>query len=127
MASPQKKEPENKFFISTKNQIRDRIIIHDNPNIPKEGVSLGLNGIMFLAKPNVEIDIPRAVRRMLDTRVYTQTAYDDDGMAQSRDVPRITYTLVKENVGRDGGGLDRDEDEAGGQDNTLSSLNAAIV
>lgn len=86
------------YFISPKGHVRDRIIIHESQKIPKEGQILSLNGYAFLAKPGVEIDIPRPVRTMLDTRIETETIQDENGKTYTRNIPRITYTLVKEGV-----------------------------
>lgn len=86
------------FFINSKGHIRDRIILHESQKIPKEGQFIGLNGYAFLAKPGVEIDIPRPVRTMLDTRIETETIQDDNGKSFTRNIPKITYTLVKEGV-----------------------------
>jgi hypothetical protein len=89
--------PEN-FFKSPVGHPRDRIIVHPSMEIPKEGLFLSLNGFAFLVKPGVEIDLPRPVRLMLDTRIKTETIQGDDGKDYTRDIPRITYTLVKEGV-----------------------------
>jgi hypothetical protein len=89
--------PEN-YFSSPAGHPRDRIIIHENAEIPKGGMFISLNGFAFLAQPGVEIDIPRPVRKMLDTRIRTETVYAQDGTTHSRNIPRITYTLVKEDV-----------------------------
>jgi hypothetical protein len=105
MANEKQKNAEKaKYFISPIGHIRDRIIIHENPDFPKEGLSLGLNGFHFLAKPGVEIDIPRPVRKMLDTRVITTSTQGQDGVVYTRNIPRVSYTLIKENVGKDGKG-----------------------
>ncbi len=98
MAAPktdQEKHPEN-YFISPKGHIRDRIIINESPDIPKGGVFMSLNGYAFNAQPGVEIDLPRPVRLMLDTRIRTETTYDRDGKAYTKDIPRVTYRMVKE-------------------------------
>lgn len=89
--------PEN-YFITPEGHIRDRIIIHESMEIPKEGLFLSLNGYPFLAKPGVEIDIPRPVRLMLNTRIKTETIQGADGKDHVRHIPRVTYTLVKEGV-----------------------------
>ena len=96
----QELHPEN-YFINPKGHKRDRIVIHDNPKIPKEGQFISLNGYGFLAKPGAEIDLPRPVRQMLDTRIETDTQQDDNGKNYVRDIPRITYTLIKEDVTAD--------------------------
>lgn len=92
----------DQFFSSPAGHIKDRIIIHDNQKLPREGLFISLNGYGFLAKAGVEIDIPRPVRLMLDTRIETETLQADDGnggMKQfTRDIPRVTYTLIKEGV-----------------------------
>jgi hypothetical protein len=92
----------DQFFSSPAGHIRDRIIIHESQKIPREGLFISLNGFSFLAKPGVEIDLPRPVRLMLDTRVETETIQADDGMGGmkefTRNIPRVTYTLIKEGV-----------------------------
>jgi hypothetical protein len=93
----QEAHPE-KYFNNPEGHIRDRIIIHESERLPKEGLFISLNGYPFLAKPGVPVDIPRPVRRMLDTRIETQTIQDDNGKDYTRDIPRITYTLLVENV-----------------------------
>lgn len=99
-----KKNPE-KYFTGPDGHIRDRIIINQTPDIPSEGVFVSLNGFAYLAKPGVEIDIPRPIRTMLDTRIKTDTiqVQNPDGSYRSteRDMPRITYILIKENVGKE--------------------------
>jgi hypothetical protein len=89
--------PEN-YFTNPVGHPRDRIIIHESMEIPKEGLFLSLNGFPFLARPGIEIDLPRPVRLMLDTRIKTETIQGEDGKDYRRNIPRITYTLVKENV-----------------------------
>ncbi len=86
------------IFTSPQGHIRDRIIIHESAKIPREGIFLSLNGYPFLAKAGVEIDTPRPIREMLDTRIETETFQEDDGTQHVRNIPRITYTLVKAGV-----------------------------
>ena len=97
----QERHPEN-YFTSPAGHPRDRIIIHESAEIPKEGVFLALNGYTFMAKPEVEIDLPRPVRLMLDTRIRTETRTTDDGKGNTvhhtRNIRRVPYTLIKENV-----------------------------
>jgi hypothetical protein len=91
------KNPEE-YFNSPQGHIRDKIIIHEGLDIPKEGMFISLNGFPFLAKPGVEIDIPRPVRKMLDTRIITVTSHDENGKEYTKDIRRVNYTLVKEGV-----------------------------
>ena len=93
----QEKHPEN-YFTTPAGHPRDRIIIHESKDIPKEGLFISLNGYPFLAKPGIEIDLPRPVRLMLDTRIQTEITQGEDGKEYRRNIPRITYTLVKEGV-----------------------------
>jgi hypothetical protein len=90
----------DQFFTSSKGKVRDRIIIHESSKIPREGQFVSLNGVAFLIKPGHEIDLPRPVRLMLDTLVETETIQQDDGQGgmkdHTRNIPRITYTMVKE-------------------------------
>ena len=62
-----------------------------------------MNGFPFLAKPGVEIDIPRPVRNMMDTRITTITSHDENGKEYTKDIKRINYTLVKEAVNVEAG------------------------
>lgn len=89
--------PDTTHFVSPEGHIRDRIIIHESQKIPKEGLFISLNGYAFLAKPGTEIDLPRPVRVMLDSCVETETI-QEDGKNFTRNIPRVTYTLVKEGV-----------------------------
>jgi len=93
----QEKHPEN-YFISPVGHIRDRILIHESQDLPKEGIYMALNGFSFLAKAGHEIDLPRPVRMMLDTRIKTELIQGEDGKDYTRNIPRITYTLIKEGV-----------------------------
>ena len=93
------RNPQN-FFTGPTGHPKDRIIIHESLDIPKEGQIMGLNGYMFLAKPGIAIDLPRPVREMLDTRIVTVTTTGDDGKEYKRDMKRVNYTLVKEDVDR---------------------------
>ena len=89
--------PEN-YFTSPTGHVRDRIRIHESSKIPREGQFVSLNGFAFLARPGEEIDLPRPVRQMLDTRIETETIFGEDGKYYKRNIQRITYTLIKEGV-----------------------------
>ena len=95
--SEEERHPE-RFFTNPNGHIRDRIIIHQSSKIPKQGQFVSLNGYSFLIKPGEEIDLPRPVRLMLDTRVETESIQGEDGKTYSRNIPRFTYTLIKEGV-----------------------------
>ena len=113
----EEKSPE-KFFNSPIGHIRDRIVIHPSMEIPKEGLFLSLNGFGFLIKPGQEIDLPRPVRLMIDTRIKTETIQGDDGKEYTRDIPRFTYTLIKEGVNIPS--PEAIEDEKAREDKTLT-------
>lgn len=117
MSRGSKPVEESPKFETPFGHVRDRIIIHPNPKVPKEGVFISLNGYPFQVKPGVEIDIPRPVRLMLDTLIETETNYGDDGKQYTRDIPRITYTIVKEgiNLNVEGEVIDGVEQKAAGQ------------
>jgi len=91
------------FFDSPVGHIRDRIIINPSPEIPKFGQFVSLNGFPFQIVPGKEIDLPRPVRLMLDTRIKTETHQEGDETF-TQDIPRFTYTLIKAgvNVGENG-------------------------
>jgi hypothetical protein len=93
----QERHPEN-YFTSPAGHPRDRIRIHESAEFPKGGLFFALNGYAFMAKPEVEIDLPRPVRLMLDTLYRTETIQDTTGATQSRNIRRVTYTLIKEDV-----------------------------
>ena len=88
----QEKNPD-KYFNSPQGHIRDRIIISDSADIPREGIFISLNGFAFLAKPGVEIDLPRPVRLMLDTRIKTEVV-QVDGKDHVRHIKRFAYQIV---------------------------------
>lgn len=96
-----RKKEEGEHFESPAGHIKDRIILHQTENIPKEGQFISLNGFAYLIKAGVEIDVPRPVRQMLDTRIQTVTTQDAEGREYTRDVPRFTYTLIKEGINVD--------------------------
>jgi len=89
-----------KKFISPKGHIRDRIRIHQTPEIPKQGIFISLNGYAFQVSPEKEIDIPRPVRLMMDTLKYTDILKDPEtGEEYEQTRLRYPYTLIKEDVG----------------------------
>ena len=63
MARGSKEIEESLKFDGPTGHIRDRIIVHQNPDIPKEGIFLSLNTYPFQIKPGEEIDIPRRYDR----------------------------------------------------------------
>lgn len=87
-----------KYFTGPEGHIRDKISIHEHESIPKEGLFVSLNGYAFLIQPGVEIDIPRPLRKMLDTCIERRTLQDGTGKPYTKDIPRVTYTLIKEDV-----------------------------
>lgn len=99
MTAPKNRSvPADTHFVSPEGCIRDRIVVHESSEYPKEGLFVSLNGFPFLIKANEEIDLPRPVRLMMDTRIKTETVQGDDGKDHHRNIPRITYTLIKEGV-----------------------------
>lgn len=99
---------------------RDRIIVNESSDVPKEGQFVSLNGYSFLIKPGHAVDIPRPVRLMLDTRIRTEIKQDDDGKEYRRDIPRITYQLIQENVGM------QETDTGEGSDNIDEGVNSVF-
>lgn len=85
-------------FNSPANAIRDRIILHQTAEMPKTGAFISLNGYAFQVKPGTEIDIPRPVRLMMDTLIYTDMVQEEDGTKYFRDRPRYPYTLIQAGV-----------------------------
>jgi hypothetical protein len=101
MATAIKKKDMN-LFVTPEGHPRDRIVIHESPEVPREGIFIALNGYSFLAKAGVPIDLPRPVREMLDTRIKTETQMVDDGnghmISHIRNMPRMTYSIVQLDV-----------------------------
>lgn len=93
----QEKHPEN-YFVSPVGHLRDRIKIHESAEFPKGGLFFALNGYAFMAQPEVEIDLPRPVRQMLDTLIRTETVQDKAGVIHTRNIRRVTYDLLKEDI-----------------------------
>ena len=89
--------PEN-YFVNPDGHIKDRILVHENADIPSEGLFVGLNGVQYLLKPGHEIELPRPIRGVLDSCIETKTFQDGNGKSYTRDIPRVTYTLLKEGV-----------------------------
>jgi len=87
-------------FVSPEGHIRDRIIVQQTAEIPREGQFIGLNGFPFQVEPGVEVDIPRPVRMMLDTLYYTDLIQDEQGGEYTRKRLRFPYTLIQEGVNR---------------------------
>ena len=86
------------YFRHPRGHIRDRVILHETPNSPKEGQFIGLNGFPFQVQYNKELDLPRPVIEMLRTRVQTTSHTEADGTETVRNIPRFNLTIVKENV-----------------------------
>lgn len=99
----------DKYFTSPIGHPRDRIVLAETEKMPKDGVFLSLNGYAFLAKPNVEIDIPRPVRLMLDTRTETQSVKGDDGKVYTRNIKRFPYQIIQLDVKPEGQPASKEE------------------
>ena len=104
MAAPKTDQERNpdKYFASPAGHPKDRIVLHETAEATKGGRFFSLNGFPFLAQSGVEIDVPRPVRKMLDTLIRTENVTHDDGtgklVRESRNVPRFPYVLVKEGI-----------------------------
>ena len=88
------------FFTGAKGHPVDKIIINESPDCPKEGRFFSLNGHAYNAPEGIEIEIPRPVRDMLDTRIETQSRQASDGKNYSKDIKRVTYRLIEEDIYR---------------------------
>jgi hypothetical protein len=86
------------YFSGPKGHPKDRIVIHEAVDIPREGMFISLNGYPYLIKPGEEVDVPRPVRDMLDTRIVTITSHDESGKEYTKDIKRVNYTLIKQDV-----------------------------
>ena len=103
MAPKKEGSKEPKKFIDGTGHIRDRIILHQTADIPKQGAFVSLNGYAYQIKPGFEVDIPRPVRKMIDLCVVTELIQDTDDKGNreeyTRNRPRYPYTLIAEDVG----------------------------
>jgi len=104
-AKTDKERHPDQWFDSPVGHPRDRIILHESAEATTGGRFIGLNGYSFWAQSGVEIDLPRPVRKMLDTLIRTETIRADDGKGgyttHVRNIRRFTYTLIKEDVTAD--------------------------
>ena len=92
------KDNPDKYFVNPIGHPRDRIVLNETEKLPKDGIFMSLNGYAFLAKPNVEIDLPRPVREMLDTRTETISIKGDDGKVYTRNIKRFPYQVIQLDV-----------------------------
>lgn len=96
------KSKKEDLFLSPKGHPRDRILVHENPNLPSDGLFVALNGYSFHIPLGIPVDVPRPVRQMLETRIQTEhrTVLDAPGKVSihSRNIPRIPFVLIAENV-----------------------------
>lgn len=90
---------DKKYFMHPDGHIRDTIIIHDTGQTEPPQVFFSLNGFPFLAKKNVEIEVPRPVLEMLQRCRYTlyerQEVSPNTFETVERIVPRFSITIVK--------------------------------
>lgn len=89
------------YFTGAKGHPVDKIIINELADTAKEGRFFSLNGYAFNAPEGVEIEIQRPVRKMLDNRIETQSRVAADGKNYHKDIKRITYQLIEEDIYRD--------------------------
>ncbi|RPJ08454.1 MAG: hypothetical protein EHM36_05465 [Deltaproteobacteria bacterium] len=91
------------FFTSSTGHPKDRIILNEGGDLPEGPVFVSLNGVAYQIPPGIEVDIPRPVRLMLDTRIRTESRTINKGPGQgvevhTKNIPRVTYRLIKEDV-----------------------------
>ena len=87
------------YFTHPRGHVRDRIILHETMDSPKEGQFVGLNGFPFLVQYNKEIDVPRPIIQMLRTRIADKIEKDPQtGIETVRHISRFNFSVVKENV-----------------------------
>lgn len=67
-AAPQADAPEE----------RVRIILDDNEDIPPIGAFFGVNGVGYIIKPNMEVNVPISVIRVIDNAVMEVPEIDPE-------------------------------------------------
>ena len=90
------KKPQTEFErISAEPRIR--IILEENDQIPPTGQFVGVNGVGYLIKPGVPVDVPESVLDVLDNAVMSAPVKDeDDRVVGYRDRLRFPYRIVRE-------------------------------
>jgi len=73
-----------------------QIKLHNNPEIPPNGLYVGVNGRWMMLKPNVEMEVPESALEVLDNAVREEAEKDEHNrVVGRREVPRFPYTVVK--------------------------------
>lgn len=74
---------------------RIRIILDDNDDIPPTGHPVGVNGKMYILKPNEPMDVPEEVVHVLDLAVQSVPVFGaDQKVVAFRDRPRLPYRVI---------------------------------
>ena len=72
------------------------IKLHNNSEVPPNGLYIGVNGRWMMVKPNVEMEVPESALEVLDNAVREEAEKDEHNrVVGRREVPRFPYTVVK--------------------------------
>lgn len=86
------------YFSHPKGHIRDRVILHEGKDSPKEGQFVQLNGFPFQILYNKEIMLPRPIVEMLQKCIFTEINKDEHGVETKRDIPRFNLSILERGV-----------------------------
>lgn len=74
-----------------------KIILQKNDEIPPSGLFIGHNGVGYMLKPGVPVDVPDFLLDVLDNAVVSKPVLGEDGkIARMEDSPRFPYQVVRE-------------------------------
>lgn len=73
-----------------------QIKLHNNSEIPPNGLYVGVNGRWMMLKPNTEMEVPESALEVLDNAVREEAEKDEHNrVVGRREVPRFPYSVVR--------------------------------
>lgn len=70
---------------------RVRIVLEENEDIPPTGQFIGLNGIGYILRPGVPVDVPLGVKEILDNAVLDVPQVNPDTLEVIGTRPKMRY------------------------------------
>lgn len=87
------------YFTHPKGHIRDKVVLHETKDSPKEGQFVALNGFPFQILYNKEVMLPRPVVEMLQNCVFVEIQKNEmTGEQTERHIPRFNISVVQRGV-----------------------------
>lgn len=74
-----------------------RIMLEDNPDIPPTGLFLGHNGVSYMLRPGIEMDVPEHILEVLDNAIMTVPIVNEQTrqVVGHRNRLKYSYRLLK--------------------------------